>query len=56
MAGRGRGRVGIAQMSRDMQNLQRQVADFTYPLTNQRIIQREASHEETDQGGVGHHT
>ena len=36
-------------MCRDMQNLQRQVADHTSMLDNQRIIRREAYDEERDQ-------
>jgi hypothetical protein len=52
MVGRGRGRAGLAQMRRDMQNLQRKVADLTNVLASQRIIQREVSDEETNQGDI----
>ena len=52
MVGRGGRRADLAKMHRDMQNLQRQVADLTDMLANQRIIRREASDEETHQGGV----
>jgi hypothetical protein len=55
MVGRGRGRAGLAQMRRDMKNLQRQVADLTNVLASQRIIQREVFDEETDQGDVDQH-
>ena len=51
----GRGRAGLAQMRRDMWNLQRHVEYITYMLANQRIIWREAYDEETDQGGVHQH-
>ena len=47
MAGRGRGRAGLAQMRRDMQNLKRQVTILTNALVNQRIIPRDAFDEET---------
>ena len=43
-------------MHRDMQNLQRQVEDFTNVLTSQRIIQREVSNEGIVQGDVDQHT
>ena len=56
MAKRGRGREGLAQMHRDMQNLQRKVIYLTYMLANQTIIRREVYYEETDQGGVDQHT
>jgi hypothetical protein len=46
---------GLAQMHRDMQNLQRQVADLTNVLASQRIIQREVFDEETNQGDVDQH-
>jgi hypothetical protein len=55
MTRRGRGRAGLAQMRRDMQNLQRQVADPTSMLASQRIIQREESDEETNQGNIDQH-
>jgi hypothetical protein len=51
----GRGRAGLAQMHRDMQNLQRQVADLTNVLTSRRIIQRAMYDEETDQGDLNQH-
>ena len=47
MVGRGRGRAGLAQMRRDMQNLKIQVAKLTNALVYQRIIPRNASDEET---------
>ena len=56
MVARRRGREGLAQMRRDMQNLQRKIIDLTYMLANQRIIRREVYYEETDQGGVDQHT
>ena len=52
MVGRERGREGLAQMRRDMKNLQRQVAYLTSMLASQRIIQREVFDEEIDQGNV----
>jgi hypothetical protein len=53
MVGSGRGRVGyLAQMCKDMQNLQRQVEYLTIMLASQRIIQREVSDEETVRGDV----
>ena len=52
MVGRGRGRESLAQMCRDMQNLQRKLANLTSMLANQRIIQREVYDEDTDQGDV----
>ena len=55
MAGRGRGRAGLAQMHRDMQDLQRQLADLTNMLASQRIIQRVVFDEETNQGDVDQH-
>jgi hypothetical protein len=55
MVGRGRGRACLAQMRRDMKNLQRQVEDLTNMLTSHRIIQRELSYEETYQGDVDQH-
>ena len=50
MARRGRGGAGasIAQMRRDMQNLERRVAELTNALANQRTIQRDVSDEETE--------
>ena len=56
MAGRGRGGAGagIAQMRRDMQNLERRVAELTNALANQRTIQRDVSDEETKYGSVDH--
>ena len=56
MARRGRGGVGegIAQMRRDMQNLERQVAELTNTLANQRTIHRDVSDEETEYAGVYH--
>ena len=45
--GRGRGRAGLAQMRRNMQNLKRRVAELTNALANQRTIQRDVSDEET---------
>ena len=56
MAGRGRGGAGagIAQMRRDMQNLERRVAELTNALANQRTIQRDVSDEETKYAGVDH--
>jgi hypothetical protein len=57
MARRGRGRVRyLAQMYIDMQNIQRQVADFTNVLASQRIIQREVFDDETIRGDVDQHT
>ena len=47
MARRGRGRAGLAQMCRDMHNLERRVAELTNALVYQRIILRDASDEET---------
>ena len=49
MVGRGRGGAGagIAQMRRDMQNLERRVAELTNTLANQRTIQRDLYDEET---------
>ena len=56
MVGRGRGREGyLAQMHRDMKNLQRKVADLANMLASQRIIQREVYDEDTDQGDVDQH-
>ena len=54
--GRGRGGagVGIAQVRRDMQNLERRVAELTNALANQRTIQRDVSDEETEYGGIDH--
>ena len=56
MVGRGRGGAGagLAQMCRDMQNLERQVAELTNALANQRTIQRDVSDEETKYAGVDH--
>jgi hypothetical protein len=46
MDGRGRRRAWyLAQMRKDMQNLQRKVEDLTNVLASQRIIQREVSNE-----------
>jgi hypothetical protein len=42
-------------MHKDMKNLQRQVENSTNMLASQRIIQREVSDEETDQGDVDQH-
>jgi hypothetical protein len=42
-------------MCRDMKNLQRKVADLTNVWECQRIIQREVSDEETNQGDVDQH-
>ena len=42
-------------MCRDMENLQRQVEGLTNVLDNPRIIWREASDDETDQGDVDQH-
>jgi hypothetical protein len=55
MVGRGRGRVDLTQMHKDMQNLQRQAVDLTHIMASQRIIQREVSNEEIDQGDVDQH-
>jgi hypothetical protein len=55
MVGRGRGRTSLAQMHKDIQNLQMQVADLANMLASQRIIQREVFDEETNQGDVDHH-
>ena len=55
MSGRGRGITSLAQMHRDMQNLQRQEEYLTNMFDSQTIIQREASDEEIDQGDVDHH-
>ena len=56
MAGRGRGGAGagIAQMRRDMQNLERRVAELTNALANERTIKRDVSDEETEYRGVDH--
>ena len=56
MAGSGRGGagVGIAQMRRDMQNLERRVAELTNALANQRTMQRDVYDEETEYTGVDH--
>jgi hypothetical protein len=54
MAGRGRGRAGLAQMRRDMQNLERRVAKHKNALVYQRIIPRDASDEETKHRNVDH--
>ena len=54
MVGRGRGRAGLAQMCRDMQNIERRVAKLTNALVYQRIIPRDASDEETEYGDVDH--
>ena len=50
MAGRGRGGAGagIAQMRRDMQKLERRVAELTNALANQRTIQREMRRQNTE--------
>jgi hypothetical protein len=42
-------------MRRYMKNLQRKVANLTSMLASQRIIQREVSDEETNQGNVDQH-
>jgi hypothetical protein len=55
MDGRGRGRVGLFQIRRDMQNLQRQVENLISMLASQRIIQREVPNEKKNQGNVDHH-
>ena len=47
MVGRGRGRVGLAQMCKDIQNLKRRVVELTNVLVYQRIIPRHESDEET---------
>ncbi|GLJ55071.1 hypothetical protein SUGI_1182090 [Cryptomeria japonica] len=50
MVGRGRGR-GLAQMHRDMQNLQREVAYLMNMMENQRLRQRgDNSNEGSDKG------
>ena len=54
MAGRGRGRAGLAQMRRDMQNLERRVSELTNALVYQRIIPRNASNDETEHEDVDH--
>ena len=54
MVGRGRGRAGLAHMRRDMQNLERRVAELTNVLVYQRIIPRNASDEETKHKDVDH--
>ncbi|GLJ10280.1 hypothetical protein SUGI_0125370 [Cryptomeria japonica] len=51
MARRGRGRGGLSQMYRDMQNLQRKVADLMNMMENQRPRQRGGNSDEgLDQG------
>jgi hypothetical protein len=54
MARRGRGRVDLAQMHRDMHNHKRRVAQLTNVLVNQRIIPRDASDEETKHRDLDH--
>ena len=54
MAGRGRGREGLAQMRSDMQNLKRRVAELKNALVYYRIIPRDASDEETEHEVVDH--
>ncbi|GLJ47582.1 hypothetical protein SUGI_1004730 [Cryptomeria japonica] len=51
MAGRGRGRGGLAHMHRDMQNFQRPVVDLTNMMEIKRLRQRGGNSDEgSDQG------
>lgn len=53
MAGRGRGRGGLAQMHREMQNLQRQIAELITRMENQRPGRGgDEFDEEIGQGGA----
>ena len=54
MVRRGRGREGLSQMCRDMQDLKRWVVKLKNTLTNKRTIQRDVSDEETKHASVDH--
>jgi hypothetical protein len=54
MVGRGRGRKGLSQMRRDMQNPKRRVEELTNVLVYQRIIPINAFDVETKHEDVYH--